>query len=272
MARDDITRKHYTIVADNKRGDVFKVFDPLPDDSTPNHDDSYPFDNDPGYYRRIAELEYGENGLYKKLGKAGPQDELLKFMKASGLLSVLTATNGSTLNSQVHYDEAREAEKNKLILDIIKDGRKYNTLEAKSPAENRDYTTFKRKVENSVGFQESIPVKRKKKKATEKRKNVRTTFRIPDEGTYYVLDNLVERFLPRTEYPVQHYAVKTWLQKYYIFSFYKKNVEKSARVLFNINTISMRNNPLNLHFCGHNRNLLPYFVVIIAKHRFFICW
>lgn len=231
MARDDITRKHYTIVADNKRGDVFKVFDPLPDDSTPDHDDSYPFDNDPGYYMRIAELEYGENGLYKKLGKTGPQDELLKFMKASGLLSVLTATNESTLNSQVHYDEAREAKKNKLILDIVKDRRKYKTLETKSQAENRDYTTFKKLVENSVGFQESVPVKRKKKKATEKRKNVRTTFRIPDEGTYYVLDNLVERFLPRTEYPVQHYAVKTWLQKYYIFSIYEKMLWSGAERL-----------------------------------------
>lgn len=204
MARDDITRKHYTIVADNKRGDVFKVFDPLPDDSTPDHDDSYPFDNDLGYYMRIAELEYGENGLYKKLGKTGPQDELLKFMKASGLLSILMATNASTLNSEVHYDEAREAKKNKLIHDIVKDRRKYKTLETKSQAENRDYTTFKKLVENSVGFQESVPEKRKVEKSTETGERVHKVFRRPDEETYYVLDNLVERFLPHAEYGEQH--------------------------------------------------------------------
>ena len=221
MARDDITRKHYTIVADNKRGDVFKVFDPLPDDSTPDHDDSYPFDNDPGYYMRIAELEYGENGLYKKLGKTGPQDELLKFMKASGLLSILMATNASTLNSEVHYDEAREAKKNKLIHDIVKDRRKYKTLETKSQAENRDYTTFKKLVENSVGFQESVPEKRKVEKSTETGERVHKVFRRPDEETYYVLDNLVERFLPHAEYGEQH-KKKSWLQKHYIFSIYEK--------------------------------------------------
>ena len=221
MARDDITRKHYTIVADNKRGDVFKVFDPLPDDSTPDHDDSYPFDNDPGYYMRVAELEYGENGLYKKLGKTGPQDELLKFMKASGLLSILMATNASTLNSEVHYDEAREAKKNKLIHDIVKDRRKYKTLETKSQAENRDYTTFKKLVENSVGFQESVPEKRKVEKSTETGERVHKVFRRPDEETYYVLDNLVERFLPHAEYGEQH-KKKSWLQKHYIFSIYEK--------------------------------------------------
>ena len=74
MAQDDIIRTSYAILTYNKPGYVIKILDPL-DDRTSEQAYYYPYNSGDGYYRRIAELEYGEGGLYRTLAQSAPTNK-----------------------------------------------------------------------------------------------------------------------------------------------------------------------------------------------------
>ena len=198
MAQEDVTRTHYSIVPDTKPGYVIKVNDPLPEDNGSEAAYNYPFYNGPGYYRRIAELEYGKTGLYAMLGKTGPQHELMRFMESSGLLSVLTAfIEGDAAHGESRkpdqdagYDKARQETLNDLLSWIIDNKNMYAELESISPGSNSNYKKFKLSVENAVRFSEEE-----------------------------VREHLVDQFIDQA---ILNDEVKKWLRKYYIFSIYEK--------------------------------------------------
>ena len=183
---DTILHSAYVLVKDPATGQLIKVQNVAPHD--PDTDTRpKPFADSGTYYMRIAEYEYGENGLYRKLGKTGPLEELAAFIAALGPEPFTNTENNPSYNIK-----AQETVR-KLIENSVIKNRKYSLLESRSLGTNYGYKKFKSMVEREVKFSDKD-----------------------------ILDRVIERSIPGAENEQKRSFTKLWLQKYYIFSIYEK--------------------------------------------------